>query len=54
MCIVVMSIAIFVEAYFVYVVIGGGIILAALVGVFVYNIIIQKRAKQYVKTDRKF
>jgi hypothetical protein len=44
MCIVVMSIAIFVEAYFVYVVIGGGIILAALVGVFVYNIIIQKRA----------
>jgi hypothetical protein len=50
-CIVVMSIAIFVETYFIYLVIGGGIILLGLVGFVIYNIIIQKRAfKEVVDT----
>lgn len=43
-CIVIMSIAIFVETYFLYLAIGGGVILLGLVGVLIYNIIIQKRA----------
>jgi hypothetical protein len=46
-----MSIAIFVETYFIYLVIGGGIILLGLVGFVIYNIIIQKRAfKEVVDT----
>lgn len=50
-CIVVMSIAIFVETYFIYLVIGGGVILAALVGFLIYNIYIQKKAfKEVVDT----
>lgn len=50
-CIVVMSIAIFVETYFIYLVIGGGVILLGLVGVLAWNIIIQKRAfKEVVDT----
>jgi hypothetical protein len=50
-CIVVMSIAIFVEAYFMYLVIGGGIILVALVGFMIYNIYVQKKAfKEVVDT----
>jgi hypothetical protein len=50
-CIVIMSIAIFVETYFIYLVIGGGIILLGLVGFVIYNIIIQKRAfKEVVDT----
>lgn len=50
-CIVIMSIAIFVETYFIYLVIGGGIILLGLVGFLIWNIIIQKRAfKEVVDT----
>ncbi len=50
-CIVVMSIAIFVETYFVYVAIAGGVILLSLVGLVVYNIIVRKRAfKEVVDT----
>ena len=40
-CIVIMSIAIFVESYFVYLAIGGGLILASLVGLMIYNIYVQ-------------
>lgn len=43
-CIVVMSVAIFVETCFIYLVIGGGVILAALIGLIIYNIVIQKKA----------
>jgi len=50
-CIVVMSISIFIETYFIYVAIAGGIILAALVAMLIYNIIIQKKAfKEVVDT----
>lgn len=44
MCIATMSIAIFVETYFTYVVIGGGILALGLVGLLVYNVILQKKA----------
>jgi hypothetical protein len=50
-CVVVMSVAIFVETYFIYLVIAGGLILLGLVGVLVWNISIQKRAfKEVVET----
>jgi hypothetical protein len=50
-CIVIMSVAIFVETYFVYLVIGGGVILLGLLGMLAYNIIIQKKAfKEVVET----
>lgn len=50
-CVVVMSIAIFVETAFIYLVIGGGLILASLVGLTIYNIILQKKAfKEVVDT----
>jgi len=43
-CIVIMSVAIFIETYFIVVVIFGGIVLIGLIGALVWNIIIQKRA----------
>ena len=50
-CIVIMSIAIFVETYFIFLVIGGGIILAGLVGLTGYQIYLQKKAfKEVVDT----
>jgi len=50
-CIVIMSIAIFVEAAFIYLVIGGGLILVSLVGFTIYNIFIQQKAfKEVVNT----
>ena len=50
-CIVIMSIAIFVETYFIYLVIGGGIILACLVALMIYQIYVQKKAfKEVVNT----
>lgn len=50
-CIVVMSVAIFVETYFIYLVIFGGLILLGLVVAIIWNIIIQKRAfKEVVNT----
>jgi len=50
-CIVIMSIAIFVGKFLIYLAIGGGLILAALVGLMMYNIIIQKKAfKEVVET----
>jgi len=50
-CIVVMSIAIFVSTYLIYIIIFGGIILIALIGLLVYNIIAQKKAfSQVVET----
>ncbi|GAF84698.1 unnamed protein product [marine sediment metagenome] len=50
-CIVVMSIAIFVSTYLIYIIIFGGIILIALIGLLVYNIIAQKKAfKEVVDT----
>lgn len=49
--IVIMSVAIFVETYFIVVVIFGGIVLIGLIGALVYNIIIQKKAfSQVVET----
>ena len=51
MCMVIMAIAIFVETYFIYIVIAGGVIIAVLVGLLIYNIIIQKKAfKEVVDT----
>ena len=41
-CIVIMSMAIFIEAYFVYLAIGGGIILLALLGLLIYNVVSEK------------
>ncbi len=50
-CIVIMSVAIFVETYFIYLVIFGGLVLLGLVVAIVWNIIIQKRAfKEVVNT----
>jgi hypothetical protein len=50
-CIVVMSMAIFIETYFIYLAIGGGVILIALVGFMIYNIYVQKKAfKEVVDT----
>jgi len=50
-CIVIMSISIFIEAAFIYLVIGGGLILVSLVGFTAYNIFIQKKAfKEVVNT----
>ena len=49
--VVIMSIAIFVETYFIVVVIFGGIVLLGLIGALVWNIIVQKRAfKEVVST----
>jgi ABC-type multidrug transport system fused ATPase/permease subunit len=41
-CIVVMSMAIFIEAYFVYLAIGGGVILLALLGLLIYNVVSER------------
>jgi hypothetical protein len=41
-CIVIMSMAIFIEAYFVYLAIGGGIILLALLGLLIYNVVSER------------
>ncbi len=50
-CIVVMSVAIFVETFFIYLVIFGGLILLGLVGALIWNIFVQKRAfKEVVNT----
>jgi len=43
-CIVILSLAIFLETFFIYFAIGGGCILAALVGFMIYNIYIKNRA----------
>jgi hypothetical protein len=50
-CAVVCAIAIFVQTYFVYMAIAGGIILLGLVGILIYNIVIKNKAfKEVVKT----
>ncbi len=50
-CAVVCAIAIFVEAYFIYVAIAGGLILLGLIGALVYQIIVRNRAfKEVVDT----
>ena len=50
-CVVVMSIAIFVETFFLYLVIFGGIVLLGLIIALIWNIIVQKKAfTQVVKT----
>lgn len=51
MCGVVCALAIFVETYFIYIAIAGGVILLLLIVALVYNIMIQKRAfKEVVDT----
>ncbi len=50
-CIVIMSIAIFVETYFLVIVILGGVILLGLIVALIWNVIVQKKAfSQVVKT----
>ena len=50
-CGVILAIAVFVETYFVYLAIGGGVILAGLVGLVIYRIWMQKKAlKETVDT----
>jgi len=43
-CALILTISIFVEAYFAYLALIGGIILVGLVGVLIWNVIVQKRA----------
>ena len=50
-CALILTISIFVEAYFAYLALIGGVILVGLVGVLIWNVVVQKRAfKEVVNT----
>lgn len=50
-CIAIMSVAIFVQTYFIYILIFGGVLLAGLIGVLVWQIIVHQKAfKEVVDT----
>lgn len=50
-CLVVMSISIFVQAYYIYIIIFGGLILVSMIGLVIYNVVVKNKAFSEIVTS---